>query len=113
MFGHQQRIPVIYPASQYFYPNPRVPFTQSALVDFNWTLSWPIIRTILLGSFMIIINAAIVGLEIANLAIEGTKGSNASFMGYGTARVGAGIWTGSISFIAAIFIIVISRKTFH
>ena len=105
-----QPIPGIYPANHYFYPNVRGPLTTSVFVDVNWTLSWPTIRTIVLGSFMIISSAAIVGLDIANLAIEGTKDAASKFFGLGTAKVGAGIWSGSISFIAAVLIVTISMK---
>jgi hypothetical protein len=81
------------------------------ILDVNWSNTWPIIRTILLGSAMLITSAAIIGLDIANLAIEGNSellGVSISRLGVGTAKVGAGIWSGSISFLAGISIIVIS-----
>jgi hypothetical protein len=78
-------------------------------LDVNWFDTWPIIRSILLGSIMLISSAAIIGLEIANLAIEGNKNKyGTSELGGNTAKVGAGLWSGSISFLAAIFILVIS-----
>ena len=105
-----QRVQGFYPTNQYFYPNPRTSIYPTTLIDVKWSISWPTIRTILLGCVMLLTNAAIVGLDIANLAIEGTKDPLFKRLGYGTSKVGAGIWSGSISFLAAIFIIVISMK---
>jgi hypothetical protein len=99
----------IYPTNQYFFPNTRTTVFPQPILDVNWFDTWPIIRSIFLGSIMVLSSSAIIGLEIANVAIEGNKDGSIKQMGLGTAKVGAGIWCGSISFIAAIFIIVISK----
>lgn len=104
-----QRISPIYPVHRFNNPlQGTVPF-RNTLLDVNWSRAWPVITSILLGCIMLITSAAIVGLDIANLAIEGKKKNHdiVSF-GEGTAKVGAGIWSGSISFLAGISIIVIS-----
>ncbi len=105
-----QRTAPLYPLHTYVYPNQRAMAFQPAILDVNWIETWPIIRTILLGSMMLLSSAAIIGLDIANLAIEGGKsGGPTAMLGVGTAKVGAGIWSGSISFLAAIFVIRISE----
>lgn len=102
-----QRLPQMYPVSGFNSAYPRTTQFPRALLDVNWTEVWPIITTIVLASIMLITNAAIIGLDIANLAIEGDT-SNGSSLGANISTVGAGIWSGSISFIAAFFIFVIS-----
>ena len=58
---------------------------------------------------MLISSAAIIGLEIANVAMEYNKDNDFKRLGMDTSKVGAGIWCGSISFLAAIFIVVTSK----
>jgi hypothetical protein len=112
MFAPQRTSP-IYPITAYPIPVHGTMAFRSTPLDINWFDTWPIIRSILLGSFMLISSAAIIGLDIANLAIEGSKNNGASkLLGVGTAKVGAGIWSGSISFLAAVFIIVTSMSIF-
>ena len=81
---------------------------RSSPVDVNWFDTWPIVGSILLAIIMIFSSAAIIGLDIANVAIEGKKQNGAAALGLDSAKVGAGIWSGSISFLAAIFIFVTS-----
>ena len=109
MFTSQQTS-MIYPFNPYIYPTQRTVAFQRPPLDVNWFNAWPIIRSILIGSVMLLSSAAIIGLDIANLAIEGNKNAPLKHLGLGTAKVGAGIWSGSISFIAAIFIIVIGES---
>ena len=108
MFAYQQTSPI----TLYGNPNHRTIVFQPTSLDTNWFDTWPIIRSILLGSIMLLSSAAVIGLDIANLAIEGNKGSGIARLGMGPAKVGAGIWSGSISFLAAIFILVISMYIF-
>jgi hypothetical protein len=108
MFG-TQRISPIYPMGTYGMPIQGTVTFRPPQLDVNWSNTWPTIRTILLGSMMLISSAAIIGLDIANLAIEGNKANNeTSRLGWDTSKVGAGIWSGSISYLAAIFIIATS-----
>jgi hypothetical protein len=104
MFGYQGP----YPVPPFGNPVPRIRPIRLTTLDLNWFKTWPIIRSILLGSIMVISSAAIIGLDIANLVIEGNKANGTSELGIGPAKVGAGIWSGSISFLAAIFILVTS-----
>jgi hypothetical protein len=108
-----QRTGPLYPLHSYAYPNQGTVTFQSTIFDVNWYETWPIIRSILVASMMVLSSAAIIGLDIANLAIEGSKTGGSAMLGSGTAKVGAGIWSGSISFLAAIFIIMISKSIFH
>ena len=101
MFTYQGTAPV-YPHVNL--PYPTVPHRTFPL-DVNWFDTWPIIRTILLAVIMLFSSAAIIGLDIANLAIEGKK--QFSGLGVDSSKVGAGIWSGSISFLAALFILTI------
>ncbi len=104
-----QRASPIYQIGPYGNPMQGTVAFRAASLDVNWSDTWPIIRSILLGSIMLISSAAVIGLEIANLAIEGNKSKyGTSELGGNTAEVGAGLWSGSISFLAAIFILVIS-----
>lgn len=105
-----QRLPRFSPTNQYFYPNPRMTTYPPMLIDVRWSVSWPKIQSILLGGVMLLTNAAIIALDIANLAIEGSKDPLFKRLGFGTSKVGAGIWSGSISFLAACLIIIISMK---
>lgn len=61
---------------------------------------------------MLISSAAVVGLDIGNLAIEGNKPAEWKAFGQGPAKVGAGLWSGSISFLAAVFILTIGMRVF-
>jgi hypothetical protein len=102
-----QRPPTIYPVFPYGNHAYGTTSFRPTLLDFNWFDTWPTVRSILLACLMLFSSAAIIGLDIANLAIEGNKQNGISALGVGPAKVGAGIWSGSISFLAAIFIIVI------
>ena len=108
MLGSQRVFPV-YPIAPYGNLVYGTVAFRPPLLDVNWFDTWPIIRSILLGSIMMVCSAAIVGLDIANLAIEGKKQNGTPpMLGDGTAKVGAGLWSGCISFLASIFIIAIS-----
>ncbi|CAF0790898.1 unnamed protein product [Adineta steineri] len=103
----QQRISPLYTVPMYGYSaHKTVPYYLSTM-DINWTDTWPTIRTILLSSIMFICSLAVIGLDIANLAIEGSKTNTSPEIGMSPAKVGAGIWCGSISFLAALFIFMI------
>jgi hypothetical protein len=106
MFVNQGASPV-YPVGPYRNPVPRIRHVQTTLLDINWFDTWPNLISILLASIMLLCSAAIIGLDIANLAIEGNKGNGTANLGLGPAKVGAGIWSGSISFLAGIFILII------
>ncbi|CAF2634777.1 unnamed protein product [Rotaria sp. Silwood2] len=105
--AHQRPLSYLYATSPYTIPAYGTVPSQPVLLDVNWYNSWPRIRSIMISITMLICSSTIIGLDIANLAIEGNKQNGASKLGSGTANVGAGIWSGSISFLAAIFIIVI------
>ncbi|CAF1018498.1 unnamed protein product [Adineta ricciae] len=96
-----------YPALSYSYSNHRPNAVQPVVIDPYWSTTWPTIRSILLSFLMLISSAAIIGLEIANVAMEYNKENDFKRLGMDTSKVGAGIWCGSISFLAAIFIVVI------
>ena len=58
---------------------------------------------------MLICSVAIIGLDIANIAIEANKQNGTLTLGSNTGKVGAGIWSGSITFSAALFVLAISK----
>ncbi|CAF1078390.1 unnamed protein product [Rotaria sordida] len=87
MHPHKRPLSYIYTTSPYTIPSFETVSSQPVLLDVNCS--------------------TIIGLDIANIAIEGNKQNETSKLGSGTATVGAGIWSGSISFVAAIFIIII------
>jgi len=109
MHGHQRPLPYLYNTSPYAIPAyGTVPYPPAPL-DVTWYSSWPSVRTALLSVTMLICSAAIISLDIANVAIEANKQNQTSKLGSGTGKVGAGIWSGSVSFLAAIVILVISK----
>ena len=99
----------LYPMQMYAYPNRNTVAFQQSIIDVKWYETWPTIRSIFLGGMLMLTSAAIIGLDIANLAIEGGKAGGSAMLGAGTAKVGAGIWSGSITFLTALFIIAISK----
>lgn len=109
MHGHQRPLPYLYNTSPYGIPPYGTVAYQVAPLDINWHNAWPSVRTIFLSVIMIICSAAIISLDIANIAIEANKQNGTSKLGSGTAKVGAGIWSGSVSFFAGIFILMISK----
>jgi hypothetical protein len=104
-----QRVSAIYPMHPYGSTIHGAVAYRPSPLDVNWSDTWPIIRTILIGSMMLLSSAAIIGLDIANLV---TVGNNNGILGGSTTKVGAGIWTGCISFVAGIFVTMISMKIF-
>ncbi|CAF0912815.1 unnamed protein product [Rotaria sp. Silwood1] len=107
MPAHQRPLSYIYTTTPYTIPAYGTVSTQPILLNVNWYSSWPSIGSIIISVTMVIFSSTIIGLDIANIAIEGNKQNGTSKLGLGTATVGAGIWSGSISFLAAIFIIAI------
>ncbi|CAF1076850.1 unnamed protein product [Rotaria sordida] len=107
MHPHKRPLSYIYTTSPYTIPSFETVSSQPVLLDVNWYNSWPSTRSIIISVTMLICSSTIIGLDIANIAIEGNKQNETSKLGSGTATVGAGIWSGSISFVAAIFIIII------
>jgi hypothetical protein len=99
--------PHLYDTSPYVIPVGTV--YEAVPLDINWYNTWPSIKSICLSIPMIICSTAIIGLDIANIAIEGNKQNGTSQLGSGTGKVGAGIWCGAISFLAAVFILVVSK----
>lgn len=110
MYAPQRYGPEMYWRSPYetaIYPTvayPVIPF----VVD--WYNEWPKVRSILLAITLLICSTAIIGLDTANLVIEGTKNNNTSRIGLGTDKVGAGIWSGSTVILAAGFILAIGKR---
>ena len=102
MYVHQRPPPHLYNTSPYGIPAYGTVTYQTAPLDVNWHNAWPNIKSILLAAILLICSTVIIGLDIANLAIEGNKQNGTSKLGSGTGKVGAGIWTESISFLAAI-----------
>lgn len=109
MHGHQRYSPYLYNTSPYDIPAYGTVSYQVAPLDVNWYNTWPKFKSILLSIAIIICSMAVIGLEIADIAIEGSKENGTSQLGLGTGKVGAGIWSGFVSFIAAIFILVIGK----
>ena len=112
MRGYQHPVPYLYNTSPYSLPAYGTVSYQPAPLDVNWHSAWPTFRSILLSAVMIISSTAIIGLDIANIAIEGHKQNGTSKLGSGTGKVGAGVWSGSVSFFAAISISAISKSKF-
>jgi hypothetical protein len=109
MYSHQRSSLDLYNTSPYVIPAyGTIPYVAAPL-DINWYKKWPSFKSLCLSITMIIFSTTIIGLDIANTAIEGNKQSGSSKLGSGTGKVGAGIWSGSIDFLAAIFILVISK----
>jgi hypothetical protein len=109
MRGHQRSSVHFYNTSPYAIPAYGPVTYQAAPLDVNWYNTWPSARSILLSITMVICSTAIIGLDIANIAIEGNKPNGTAKLGSGTGKVGAGIWSGSICFFTAIFILVIGK----
>jgi hypothetical protein len=108
MHAHQRPSPYQYNTSPYGIPAYGTVTYQSAPLDTNWHNTWPTVKAIVLGVIMLICSIAIISLDIANLAIEGNKQNGTSTLGMGTGTVGAGVWSGFVSSLAASFILGIS-----
>jgi hypothetical protein len=109
MSSHQRSSPDLYNTSPYVIPvYGTVPY-EIVPLDINWYSKWPSLKSVCLSITMIIFSTTIISLDIANTAIEGNKQNGSSKLGSGTGKVGAGIWSGSIDFFAAIFILVIGK----
>ena len=114
MYGRQRSSPYIYNTPPYVIPAYGPVAYQTTPLDVTWHNAWPKFKTILLSIAIIICSTVVIGLEIANLAIEGSKQNGTLQLGLGPGKVGAGIWSGFISFLAAIFILVIGKhEIFH
>lgn len=105
MHSQRQPSPILYATSPYGIPA----YGTVSSLDINWSNTWSSMRSICLSIAMIICSAAIIGLDIANIAVERNKQSGLSKLGSDTGKVGAGIWTGTITFFTAIFILIISK----
>lgn len=79
-------------------------------IDVNWYQTWPKLKSIFLAIVILICSMAIIGLDIANIAIERNKQNGSSKLGSDTGKVGAGIWCGTMSFFAALFILIIGKQ---
>jgi hypothetical protein len=109
MHGQQRSSPYLYNTSPYGIPAYGAVSYQVAPLDVNWYKTWPNFKSILLSIAIIICSTAVIGVEIANIAIEGSKQNGTSQLGSGPGKVGVGVWSGFISFISAIFILVIGK----
>jgi hypothetical protein len=109
MHGHHRSSPYLYNTSPYAIPSYGNVAYQVAPLDITWYNTWPKFKSIILSIGIIICSTAIIGLDIANVAIEAGKQDGTSKLGSGPGKVGAGIWSGSMSFLAAIFILVIGK----
>ena len=110
MYGQQRPVHQFkYSTSPYDIPVYGTVSSRPVQSDANWYNTWPNVKSIILSVTMLTCSATIIGLDIANTAIEVSKHNGTSHLGSGTGKVGAGIWSGSISFCAAIFIIMISK----
>lgn len=94
------------PYEQAVYPTVTYPVVP---VVADWYNEWPRIRSILLAVTLILSGMAIVGLDIANLAIEGNKSNDTARIGLGTDKVAAGVWSGSTVVLAAGFILAVGE----
>ena len=110
MHGHQRSTGYLYNASPYGIPGYGNVAYQVTPLDITWFNTWPKFKSILLSTAIIICSTAVIGLDIANVAIEAGKENGTSKLGSGPGKVGAGIWSGSVSFIAAVFILVIGKS---
>lgn len=109
MYGQQRFMPDMYWRSPYensIYPTVAYPVVPFAI---DWYNEWPKKRSILLAIALLLSGMAIIGLDIANLAIEANKFNDTARIGLGTDKVGAGIWSGSTVILAAAFILFISQ----
>ena len=102
-----QPIPYVYAASPYGAPAYGTVAYQTAPLDVDWFNAWPRVRSILLAVAMLLSSAAVIGLDTTNIIIESNKPNGTSKIGLATGKVAAGIWCGSVSLAAAIFIIAI------
>lgn len=111
MYDHRRSPTHFYYTAPYAVPvYGNVPYPVETAVDVNWYTSWPKSMSLFLALVIIICSAGIIGLDIANIAIEANKQDGASKLGSDTGKVGVGIWTGSISFFAAFFILGTGNK---
>lgn len=83
---------------------------QTAPIGARWPKKWPNFRFVFIGIGLLLCSSTIIGLDIANIAIEGNKQNGTSKLGHSTDKVGAGIWTGCITFISATFILTASKS---
>ena len=109
MYVPQRPGPYIYNAPPYGIPTYATVSYPPSSIDIHWFNAWPRVRTILLAITMLICSAAIISLDIANLAIEGNKSNDTSKFGSGPGKVGAGIWSGTVAFVASICILTIGK----
>jgi hypothetical protein len=109
MYAQQRSSPQFYNTSPYAIPAYGTVTYQVAPLDVNWYKTWPRVTSILLSITMVICSTTIIGLDIANTAIEGNKQNGTSKLGSEPGKVGAGIWSGSLFFLSAIFILAISK----
>ena len=107
MHVQPQPIPYVYTASPYGAPAYGTVAYQTAPLDVDWFNAWPRVRSILLAVAMLLSSAAVIGLDITNVVIESHKSNGTSKIGLATGKVAAGIWCGSVSLSAAIFILAI------
>jgi len=109
MFVPPRRQALVYPTTSHVRPNIAGTQFKIAVPDANWYKTWPKSSSSLLGSLLLITSAAIIGLDIANLAIEGKKDDSYLLkgLGLGVAKVGAGLWAGCSTFLAGILVLVI------
>ena len=110
MYAPQRPGPYIYNAPPYGIPTYATVSYPPSSVDIHWYHAWPRVRTILLAITTLVCSAAIISLDIANLAIEGSKSNDTSKFGSGPSKVGAGIWSGTVAFFASIAILTISKS---
>ncbi len=114
MHGHRRTpSPQFYQTSPYGIPPYGIVSYQTVPLDVHWYKTWPSVKSIFLVALMIICSTAIISLDIANIAIEGSKQNTTSRLRLETGKVGAGIWSGSVVFLAAIFILAISKWKLH
>lgn len=109
MYAPQRYIPEVYTNSPYGVPAYAPVIYPTTTLDVNWSRTWPKIRSLLLAAILLTSSVAIIGLDIANLAIEGNKQNETAQIGLGTDKVGAGIWSGSVCIFAAGFIVAIGE----
>ncbi|CAF1204340.1 unnamed protein product [Adineta ricciae] len=105
MYVPQRPGPYIYNAPPYGIPTYATVSYPPSSIDIHWYNAWPRVRIILLAITMLICSAALISLDIANLAIEGSKSNDTSKFGSGPGKVGAGIWSGTVAFVASICIL--------
>ena len=112
MYEHRRSPTQFYYTAPYAVPaygNACYPVVEVPL-DINWYRTWPKLISIFLGIVILMCSMAIIGLDIANVAIEANKQNGGSKLGSDGSKVGAGIWSGALSFFAALFILGIGKS---